>query len=77
MALGIERQIFQHVAAHHLSASKRVVQKLLHQHTRHRAYLQAVGQGGQRFNLNGSEAGAVHQAEREHAARALAALPKA
>lgn len=50
LALGIEKQIFRHIAAHQLSASKRVVQKLLHHHTHNRAYLQAVGQGGQRFN---------------------------
>lgn len=34
LALGIERQLFQHIAKHSLSAPKRVVQKLLRQHTR-------------------------------------------
>lgn len=75
LALGIEKQVFQHIAEHHLSASKRVVQKLLHHHTHNRAYLQSVGQGGQRFNLDGTEAGAILPCEQEHAGRVLAAMP--
>lgn len=59
LALGIERQIFQYIAKHSLSASKRVVQKLLHQHTRHKAYLLHVAKGGSRFNLDGTAAGQV------------------
>lgn len=76
LALGIEKQLFQCIAAHHLSASKRVVQKLLHHHTHNRAYLQAVGQGGQRFNLDGTEAGAILPGEQEHSGRVLAAMPQ-
>lgn len=76
LALGIERQIFQHIAALHLSASKRVVQKLLHRQTHHRDYLQAIGRGGSRFNLDGSKAGAILPAEQEHAGRILATLPQ-
>lgn len=76
LALGIERQIFQHIGELHLSASKRVVNKLLHYHTHNRAYLLAVGRGGMRFNLDGSEEGAITQGERDHAARVLAAMPQ-
>lgn len=75
LALGIEKQIFRHIAEHQLSASKRVVQKMLHHHTHHRAYLQAVGRGGSRFNLDGTNAGAILPGEREHAGRVLAAMP--
>lgn len=39
LALGIERQIFQLIAQQNLSASKRVVQKLLYRHTHQRNYL--------------------------------------
>ena len=76
LALGIEKQIFRHIADLHLSASKRVVNKLLHYHTHNRAYLLAVGQGGTRFNLDGTAAGAITQGEREHAGRVLAAMPQ-
>ncbi len=74
LALGIERQIFQLIAQQNLSASKRVVQKLLHQHTHQRHYLLKVGQGGERFNLDGTEAGTILPAEREHAGRLLSAF---
>lgn len=33
LALGIEKQLFRYIAEHHLSASKQVVQRLLHIHT--------------------------------------------
>ena len=72
LALGIERQIFQLIAAQQLSASKRVVQKLLYQHTHQRHYLLKVGQGGERFNLDGTADGAILPEEREHAGRLLA-----
>lgn len=72
LALGIERQIFQLMADQHLSASKRVVQKLLYKHTHQRSYLLKIGQGGQRFNLDGTEDGAILPTEREHAGRLLA-----
>lgn len=72
LAVGmIEKQIFQHIAAHSLSASKRVVKKLLHRHTHDRRYLQAIKSGESRYNLDGTEAGAITQAEKEHAARML------
>lgn len=69
LALGVDRQIFQHIAKHSLSASKRVVQKLLHQHTRNKAYLLQVAKGGTRFNLDGTEAGQVLAHEQEAAIR--------
>lgn len=72
LALGIERQIFQLIAQRNLSASKRVVQKLLYQHTHQRHYLLKVGQGGQRFNLDGSADGGILPEERTHAGRLLA-----
>ena len=72
LAIGIEREIFQHIARHQLSASKRVVQKLLYWQTNNRKYLQAVGAGGSRYHLDGTEAGAILPEEREHAGRVLA-----
>ena len=72
LALGIERQIFQLIAQQNLSASKRVVQKLLYRHTHQRNYLLNVGQEGQRFNLDGSAAEGILPEEREHAGRLLA-----
>ena len=59
LAIGIEKQIFQHTAQLHLSSSKRVVQKLLQQHTRHERYRDNLAKGGMRYNLDGSEAGAI------------------
>lgn len=76
LALGIEKQIFRHIADLYLSASKRVVSKMLHYHTHKRAYLLAVGRGGMRFNLDGTDAGAITQGERDHAGRVLAAMPQ-
>lgn len=73
LALGIEKQVFQLIADQHLSASKRVVQKLLYRHTRHRDYLLKIsqGKGGQRYNLDGTEAEIILLAEQEHAERAI------
>jgi hypothetical protein len=76
LAIGIEKQVFKHIADLHLSASKRVVNKLLHCHTHNRAYLLNVGRGGSRFNLDGTDEGAVLPPEREHAGRVLAAMPQ-
>ncbi|SKA88389.1 ProQ/FINO family protein [Thiothrix eikelboomii] len=72
LALGIERQIFQLIAQQNLSASKRVVQKLLYQHTHQRHYLLKVGQGGARFNLDGSAGGVVLPEESKHTSFVLA-----
>ena len=71
LALGIEKQIFQLMADQHLSASKRVVQKLLYRHTRQRDYLLKIsqGKGGQRYNLDGTSDGVILPEECEHAER--------
>ncbi|TXH67876.1 MAG: Fertility inhibition FinO [Thiothrix sp.] len=71
LALGIEKQIFQLIAEQQLSASKRVVQKLLYRHTRHRDYLLKIsqGKGGQRYNLDGTSGGVILPEECEHAER--------
>ena len=72
LALGIKKQIFQHIARHNLSSSQRVVKKLLHRHTHTRRYLQAVQTGESRYNLDGTGVGIIMQAEKEHAAQMLA-----
>lgn len=74
LALGIEKQIFRHIAELHLSASKRVVEKLLYRHTHKPSYLQAVARGGNRWNLDGTEAGEIIQVERDHAAQILTVM---
>ncbi len=71
LALGIEREVFQHIGKHHLSSSKRVVQKLLYAHTHQRDYLLAVAAGGMRYGLDGQEAEAITPAERDYAASVL------
>ncbi|WP_110690321.1 ProQ/FINO family protein [Thiofilum flexile] len=76
LALNFERQVFQHVGKHHLSASKRVVMKLLEWHTANRFYLQAVSEGGKRFNLDGSEADTIQDYEISHALNKLAKRKK-
>ena len=76
LALGVEKQLFRHINDLHFSSSKRVVNKLLHYHTHNRTYLLNVGRGGVRNNLDGTDAGEITQAERDHAARVLAAMPQ-
>lgn len=71
LALGIEKQIFQHIAKHQLSCSKRVVKKLLHRHTRDRSYLQTIKSGEPRHNLSGTKAGNITRTEKEHAIQLL------
>ncbi|HPE61951.1 MAG: Fertility inhibition FinO [Thiothrix sp.] len=72
LSIGIEREIFQFIARHELSASKRVVQKLLYRHTRRGRYLQRLGAGEVRYHLDGAEAGPILPADREHVGRLLA-----
>ena len=76
LALGIEKQLFKHINDLQLSASKRVVQKLLHYHTHNTRYLQNIGAGGVRYDLDSTENGVIIQPEREHAGRILAAKQK-
>lgn len=54
LALGIEREIFQYIAKHHISASKRIVQKLLKLHTQQTSYKQQLSLDQQRYHLDGS-----------------------
>ena len=74
LAVGIERQIFQHIAKHTLSASKRVVQKMLLKHTSHKRYLTGIVENAARFNLDGTEAGRVLPHEQVFAVQKLAGL---
>lgn len=74
LALGIEKQLFQHIAKHQLSCSKRVVQRLLREHTRKRSYLQPLVSGAVRFNLDGTESGTINQSEKNHAAQLISAI---
>jgi sRNA-binding protein len=57
-----------------LSASKRVVQRLLYAHTHRRDYLQAVAAGGMRYGLDGQEAGEITPDESDYARQALSKL---
>lgn len=54
LAIGVEKQIFQHIAALQLSASKRVVQKLLRKHTQNPRYKQNLANNEPRVNLDGT-----------------------
>ncbi len=69
LALGIEKSIFRFIAAQHISASKRVVQKLLKRHTSTRSYRDNILQQAQRYELDGSPAGEVSQIDKDHAQR--------
>ena len=73
LALGIEKQVFQHIARHRLSGSKRIVQRLLRQHTRDERYLRNLFDDTARFNLDGTEAGVVTDADQIHAGMMIAA----
>lgn len=69
LALGTDKHIFRFIADHQLSASKRVVQKLLRRHTRTRSYLNNICQQGQRYMLDGTPAGVISPAEKDYAQR--------
>ena len=56
LMIGIEKEVFRHIAEHHLSASKRVVQRLLRQHTQDERYQRNLITGGGRCHLNGTKA---------------------
>lgn len=77
LALGIEKAIFRYISTNHVSASKRVVQQLLHRHTSAMQYLHNLMQQPLRYHLDGSPAGEVLPTERESAALKLASLPPA
>ncbi|MEZ5452314.1 MAG: hypothetical protein R3E93_05765 [Thiothrix sp.] len=73
LALGIEKQIFQHIAAHHLLPVSAC--KLPGTSTPITAPTCKPGQGGQRFNLDGTEAGRSCQVSANTRA-VLAAMPQ-
>ncbi len=56
LVIGVEKEVFRYIAAHHLSASKRVVQRLLRQHTQDERYQRNLLAGGGRYHLDG-----IHQ----------------
>lgn len=76
LALGIDKQLFKLINDNQLSASKRVVQKLLHKHCSKRRYLRNVAAGGQRYNLDGTPAGDIIAAEQQHALRTIAKIDR-
>ena len=73
LTLGIEKALFQHIAKHSLSASKRVVQRLLRQHTRDKRYLQGITTGAARYHLDGTPSGPITRIEQDQARRLLTA----
>lgn len=75
LALGVEKTIYRYISTNHVSASKRVVQQLLHRHTSAMQYLHNLMQQPLRYHLDGSPAGEVIPTERESATLKLASLP--
>lgn len=71
LALGIDKSIFRFIAEQHISASKRVVQKLLQRHTSTRSYRGNILRQAQRYDLDGSPAGQISQIEKDHAQRQI------
>ena len=69
LALGIEKSLFCFIAAHHISASKRVVQKLLKRHTSTQTYQKNILRHARRYELDGSPAGEISQLDKDHAQR--------
>ena len=69
LALGIEKSLFRFIAVQHLSASKRVVQKLLKRHTSTQSYRENIQQQALRYELDGSPAGVISQLDKDHAQR--------
>ncbi len=53
LAIGVEKEVFRYIAERHLSASKRVVQRLLRQHTQDERYQRNLLAGGGRYHLDG------------------------
>ncbi|PID34145.1 MAG: hypothetical protein CR976_01840 [Thiotrichales bacterium] len=54
LVIGVEKEVFRYIAAHHLSASKRVVQRLLRRHTQDERYQRNLKAGGGRYHLDGT-----------------------
>lgn len=73
LAIGIETTIYRLVTQEHFAgASKKVVQKVLHQHTHHGRYLQNIAIGGTRYQLDGTPDGEVNAHQRQLAAETIA-----
>ncbi|PID34181.1 MAG: Fertility inhibition FinO [Thiotrichales bacterium] len=72
LAIGVDKEIFRLVNDECFpGASKKVVQKVLRMHTGHGRYLQALGKGGGRFSLDGTECGVVDSYQMELATKRL------
>lgn len=71
LMIGIDKELFRLINDEHFSSSKRVVRMLLAKHCRHRQYLQALSQGGDRHHLDGTPTGTVTADERQQAAETL------
>lgn len=57
LVIGADKDVFRHIAKHNLSASKRVVQRLLRQHVQDERYQRNLLAGGGRYHLDGAKAG--------------------
>ena len=57
LVIGVEKEVFRHIAKHSLSSSKNVVQRLLRQHVQDERYQHKLLSGGGRYHLDGKEAG--------------------
>ena len=55
LMIGVEKEVFRHIAKHQLSSSKRVVQRLLRQHTQNERYRRNLKAGSGRYHLNGTK----------------------
>jgi sRNA-binding protein len=54
LVIGVEKEVFRHIARHSLSASKRVVQRLLRQHVQDERYQRNLLSGGGRYHMDGT-----------------------
>ena len=55
LMIGVEKEVFRYIAANHLSASKRVVQRILRQHVQDERYQRNLIAGGGRRHLDGTK----------------------
>ena len=55
LVIGVEKEVFRHIAKHQLSSSKRVVQRLLRQHTQDERYQRNLKAGDGRYHLDGAK----------------------
>ncbi len=77
LAIGTDKDIFRLVGEECFSgASKKVVQKVLHQHTNHGRYLQNLMVETHRYRLDGTPDGEVNAHQRQLAAETIAKRTK-